>query len=80
MPDVCMCSMNHVIVKRTVFISSGDIGGTLGLCLGLSVLTVFEFLDLFVVLIWNACTKSNRVKSGNISTREVDLASTTTVQ
>lgn len=65
-------------IKYTSLIS--DIGGTLGLFLGLSFLTVFEFLDLFVVLIWSACTRSNRVKSISTSTREMDVAVAATVQ
>ena len=43
----------------------GDIGGQLGLCLGASILTVFEFLEFLLLLVkraWHKCTNRQRRK------------------
>ncbi|XP_078362143.1 acid-sensing ion channel 1-like isoform X2 [Oculina patagonica] len=43
-----------------------DVGGNMGLFLGCSILTVFEFVDLFILLCLRSCKRSRKVRISKI--------------
>ena len=54
-------TFDEKIIKETKAMTVEDvfsnIGGALGLCVGASLITWIEFMDLFVIVLWNFCRK-----------------------
>ena len=44
-------------------LTSGDVGGQLGLFLGANIVTIFEFVDFYLRLLWYNCIAKYFLKS-----------------
>ena len=54
---------NHnVYLRFYIFIphAPGDIGGSMGLLIGMSIMSLVEFVDFVLVALWNKCFKHHR--------------------
>lgn len=61
----------HLYIHVNIFFFSGDIGGTCGVFIGFSLISVIEFFYIFIRLIWS--TVNQRKKVIEISSIEANV-------
>lgn len=60
--DADLRYLNLLLTSFPVRLFTADIGGNMGLFLGCSILSVFEFVDLFILLCFRNCRRSRKVR------------------